>query len=229
MSPIWSATSGARSTRTIRWDCSAWRARCWPCWIPGAAARSTAIRTPTCRPGTSSCRRSWGSTVYETSALLTVLAELAGDDVARARARARREVAGRGHALPVWLDGLHTARADRAVELVHVLGDGDNVMVGVRLPGGHELSVVVAIDHNMGSLVSDASAVPEPLSELIARMAAASPDPDITCRDIDPADARARISEAVKFGAITVRDRLLAGLPPAGRVGHPAAGAALLK
>ncbi len=138
---------------------------------------------------------------YETSALLAVLAELAGDDVARARAR--REVASRGHVLPAWLDGLHIARADRAVELVHVLGDSDNVMVGVRLPGGHELSVVVTVDHNMGALVSDAFAVPKPLPELIAQMTEANANPDITCNDIDPADARARISEAVKFGAIS--------------------------
>ncbi|MBA3575390.1 MAG: hypothetical protein H0W37_10630, partial [Pseudonocardiales bacterium] len=70
----------------------------------------------------------------ETSALLAVIAELTGDDVMRARIR--RALAGRPQVLPRWLQQLADARVGPAVELVHVLGDGDNVMVGVTLPDG---------------------------------------------------------------------------------------------
>src|SRR3712207_6799007 len=44
----------------------------------------------------------------ETSALLTAIAVLTGDDVLRSRVR--REVAGRAHVLPHWLAELHRAR-----------------------------------------------------------------------------------------------------------------------
>ena len=41
-------------------------------------------------------------------------------------------------------------RAERVVEVVHVLGDGDNILVGTRLPGGDEITAVIYIDHNAG-------------------------------------------------------------------------------
>ena len=98
--------------------------------------------------------------LLETSALLAVIAELSGDDITRRRIR--REIAERAHALPGWLTDLHRTTVERVVEMVHVLGDGDNVMIGLRLPGGYPLSIVVYIDHNMGTLVKDAFVVAEP-------------------------------------------------------------------
>ncbi len=93
---------------------------------------------------------------------------------------------------------------ERAVEMIHVLGDGDNIMIGLSLPGGFPLSVVVYIDHNMGTLVKDAFVVPEPLDALIERMREAAGDgPDTTWADLAPADARIRIREAIERGAIT--------------------------
>src|SRR5262249_10791237 len=133
----------------------------------------------------------------ETSLLLAVIAELSGDAVLRRRVH--REVIARGHLLPAWLADLHRAEpADRTVEVVHVLGDGDNIVVGVRLPGGPEFTAVVYIDHNMGTVVKDAFVVAEPVSELIDRMLAIAADPDTEARDIDPADARARITAPVE-------------------------------
>ena len=114
----------------------------------------------------------------ETSALLAVIAELTGDDVMRARIR--RALAGRPQVLPRWLQQLADARVGPAVELVHVLGDGDNVMVGVTLPDGHELSVVVYIDHNLGTVVKDAFAVPEPLATLTELMVSTAEGPDLS-------------------------------------------------
>jgi hypothetical protein len=138
----------------------------------------------------------------ETSALLVVLGALSGDDVLRRRVH--REVAARGDALPGWLADLHRATpVPRTVEVVHVLGDGDNVLVGVRLAGGDEFTAVVYIDHNVGTLVKDAFVVPETLDVLAEQMAAVADDPDTVIRDLDPADARTRIAEAIERGAIT--------------------------
>ncbi|MBV8993638.1 MAG: hypothetical protein JO287_08035, partial [Pseudonocardiales bacterium] len=140
--------------------------------------------------------------LLETSALLAVIAELSGDDITRRRIR--REIAERAHALPGWLTDLHRTTVERVVEMVHVLGDGDNVMIGLRLPGGYPLSIVVYIDHNMGTLVKDAFVVPEPLDELIEHMRiAAGGGPDTTWVDLAPADARVRIRDAIERGAIT--------------------------
>lgn len=138
----------------------------------------------------------------ETSALLVVIGALSGDDVLRRRVH--REVAARRQALPRWLVDLdHAAPEPRTAEVVHVLGDGDNVLVGLRLADGHEVTAVVYIDHNMGTLVKDAFVVPETLDELADQMATVADDPDTVVRDLDPADARTRITEAIQRWAIT--------------------------
>ena len=85
----------------------------------------------------------------ETSALLAAIAALGGDEVERHRIR--RVLADRNHQLPRWLSGMSGAAAYRAVEMSHVLRDGDNVMVGVRFRTGDELTAVVYIDHNLGT------------------------------------------------------------------------------
>jgi hypothetical protein len=137
----------------------------------------------------------------ETSALLAAIAELAGDDVLAARIR--RELNGRGDRLPEWLARLSDAEVYRAREMVHVLGDGDNINVAVRFAGGAELAAVVYIDHNMGTLVKDAFIVPESLSDLEAFMRAKVDDPDTVWRDLDLADARVRITDAIERGAMS--------------------------
>jgi hypothetical protein len=138
----------------------------------------------------------------ETSALLAAVAELSGDEVLRRRVH--REIADHAHALPRWLADLRRTTAHpHAVEVTHVLGDGDNVLVAATLPGGHSLTAVVYIDHNMGTLVKDAFVVSAALDDVVERLRSAGDDPDITARPLAPADARARIVEAIKLGAIS--------------------------
>lgn len=140
--------------------------------------------------------------MLETSALLAVIAEFSGDDIMRRRVR--REITERGHALPGWLTDLGRTSVEGVVEMVHVLGDGDNIIIGLSLPDGSALSIVVYIDHNMGTLVKDSFAIPESLDALIERMRiAAGEGPDTTWADLNPADARARIRAAIERGAIT--------------------------
>jgi hypothetical protein len=141
-----------------------------------------------------------GVELPETSALLAVIAELSGDTVLRHRVR--REVAARGHVLPRWLADLHRAEpAGTVFEIVHALGDGDNILVGVQLPGGYQLTAVVYVDHNMGTVAKDGFVVPGSADKLVEQMLDIAADPDVTARELDPADARARITEAVGAGA----------------------------
>jgi hypothetical protein len=135
----------------------------------------------------------------ETTALLATLAELGPDELTRARAR--RALAARPHQLPGWLARLGETSVYGAVESTHVLGDGDSVLLGARLPG-HELTAVIYIDHNLGTVVKDAFPAPSPISEVVARMRETADDPDVRFGDINLADARARVAEAIEVGAI---------------------------
>lgn len=57
-----------------------------------------------------------------------------------------------------------------------VLGDGDNVLVEAVLPGGHHLTAVVYVDHNMGTLVKNAFVGAAPLDEVLDRLRTVSAD-----------------------------------------------------
>lgn len=136
----------------------------------------------------------------EASAMLAAFAQMGDDEILRARAR--RALANRQHALPAWLAQLDGATATRATQMTHVLGDGDSLVVGVALPTSHHFSVVIYIDHNMGTVVKDGFAVPLSIEDMTSDMTARMDDPDTVMSDISLADARERISEAIDDGAM---------------------------
>ncbi|MGH3442290.1 MAG: DUF6398 domain-containing protein [Nitriliruptorales bacterium] len=138
----------------------------------------------------------------ETTALLAVLVELVDDELPAARMR--RALASRDHRLPRWLRSLAPLDVGRALEQSHVLGDGDNLMLDVRTAAGDPLTALVYIDHNVGTLVKDAFVVDEPVGVVLDEIFdAADGDPDSRLRDLDLAEARARITEAITTAAIT--------------------------
>ena len=137
----------------------------------------------------------------ETTALLAAAAVLTPDHLQRRRVE--RTLASRAHRLPAWLTQLGKATAYRTVEMTHVLRDGDNVIVGVRLATGEELTAIVYIDHNLGTLVKDAFIVAEPIADLLDVMRDRNTDPDSGFAPLSPADARTRIVEAIGLGAMT--------------------------
>jgi Domain of unknown function (DUF6398) len=140
----------------------------------------------------------------ETTALLAVIAALAGDDD-MLRARTRRELATRPAAEPQWLTRLSETTTYRAVRMGHVLGDGDNIMLGVRIAGSYEVTVIVYIDHNLGRLVKDAFVVPETFDDMVAeyRRMSDEDDPDMVWEELSLADARVWLDEAIEVSAIT--------------------------
>ncbi len=142
-----------------------------------------------------------GVDLPETTALLAAFSVLAPDEVGRRRAA--RAMAVRHHRLPEWLTRLGEAEAGRAVAMRHVLGDGENLVVGVHLAGGHELSAMLYVDHNLGHAAKDGFAVTGTVEDVVAIMERIDADSDgATIEDIDPADARACIEEAVELGGI---------------------------
>ncbi len=129
----------------------------------------------------------------ETTALLAVIAELLVDDPAPARCR--DELAERCEHLPQWITELPRADVYRAVRRTNVFGDVDEIVIGMRLDGGHELTIAVQIDHNMWSGVADAVVVADPIDEALARVAETSSDTDVF--EMGLADARVWIEDAL--------------------------------
>jgi hypothetical protein len=136
-----------------------------------------------------------GVQIPETTALLTVLAELLVDD--DLQLRCRQEVDARHDSLPTWLSDLSHVEVYRAMRMTHVLGDGDELLIGARLAGGHELTCAVHIDHLMMSRVKDAFFVPAPIEQVISVAAEQNTDPDTSFAEMSLADARAWIEQGL--------------------------------
>lgn len=137
----------------------------------------------------------------ETTAMLALIGQLGCDRPARARAREAAIL--RFDPLPGWLASLDKASVYRAVEMTDPLGDGEEIMLGVRLATKDEFTLLLYIDHNLGTVVKDAVGVPAPISAVVDQMDASKIDPDVRLRTFDLADARARLEEAVERGART--------------------------
>jgi hypothetical protein len=130
----------------------------------------------------------------EMTALLAVIAELLVDDPA-AQLRCRQELAERDEHLPRWITALPQVDVYRAVRRTNVFGEVDELVIGMRLDGGHELTIAVQIDHSMLSSVADAGAVPDPIDEALARVAETSTDTQVF--EMNLADARVWIENAL--------------------------------
>jgi hypothetical protein len=136
----------------------------------------------------------------ETSALLAVIEVLVDDE--KLRSEIGRELGRRAHILPSWLARLRETVAYRAVETVHLLGDGENILVGVRLPEGHELTSILYVDHNLGTVAKDGFVVDQPIASVVEMLRDAG-DAHTAENDIALADARARTAQAIEHGAMT--------------------------
>jgi hypothetical protein len=86
----------------------------------------------------------------------------------------------------------------------HVLGDGDNFVISWSWPGGEVGSMVVYIDHNMGTAIKDAFPLPENQATLLRSFDQINPSGEITTTSISAADAKACIKQGLARGEITV-------------------------
>lgn len=142
-----------------------------------------------------------GTPYAETTAGLMALRALVVNEVLAARIG--RELEARRHPMPDWLSVLGRSRPTPDVWfLTHVLGDGDDYLLGVTLPSGEELSALVYVDHNMGTVVKDAFVVAEPPEDLAIKMGTLLDDPDQSLTRTDPALARAVIEAAIGTGSM---------------------------
>jgi len=120
------------------------------------------------------------------------------DDRLRQHARS-----GRRQSLPRWLFTLDQIKPTRAIIQTHILGDGDNVFLGVATPG-RSFTIVIYIDHNMGTIVKDAFTVELPVDEVVARTAQLGGDDETIQDEILLEDAAAKIHDAIEHGALMI-------------------------
>ena len=134
----------------------------------------------------------------ETTALLAVLGELLVDDDDDARRdRCRTEVRQRDDELPRWLTGLAQTGVHRVVRMAHVLGDGEELLLGVRLADGQHLTCAATVDRLDTLEVVDAFVISAPIDGVVGVAEASNSDPDTTFVDVDVADARAGLQKAL--------------------------------
>ncbi|MGH3356930.1 MAG: DUF6398 domain-containing protein, partial [Nocardioidaceae bacterium] len=139
--------------------------------------------------------------LQQTSAALAVVAATTTDELLAARIR--RELVARQHALPSWLRNLDF-EVIRVEELTDTLGDGDDIFLGVRLPSsGHEFTILVYIDHNVGTLVKDAFTLDQPIDVVLEKIKTDLTNQDQRIDPLDAAAARVRIDDAIAQGATT--------------------------
>ena len=134
------------------------------------------------------------------AALATVIARLNDDDLLRARVS--RSVGPRTASWPDWVDRLDDVEVVGAVEMADVLRDSDNVVVHVRV-AGHDLTMVVLIDFNLGTVVKDAFVLPEAMGSFTESWTEHADPAAATVGPVSPADARARIEDAIQTGTMT--------------------------
>lgn len=104
---------------------------------------------------------------------------------------------------PGWFGGIGEIEITGTWQQTDILGDGENVVVSWRWPDGSPATAFAFVDHNMGTLVKDAFVIPEAGEALVAEYADAQPEHSST-QPLDPATARARITEAILQGERTI-------------------------
>src|SRR5690606_11112026 len=116
------------------------------------------------------------------------------------------------HQLPGWVRTLDEVEVTQVWEQVDVLGDGENILLGLRWSTGDELTVVLYIDHNIGGLIKDfISGLGD--AEEILTMFEAEAEAGSSPPRIDPAQARARPESARPLGPMTWPPALICSWP----------------
>jgi hypothetical protein len=142
-----------------------------------------------------------------TTAALIVLRALSAVAPDPHGSRARREaerLAVRGTPERSWAPGLGTERPTTAwVSFDPIDDDGVAVMVGFDGPG-HETTIGVYVDHNLGGLAKDAFAVPAGIAEVLANLRQNRDEPDDPeYKEISLKEAAARWRVALEMTELT--------------------------
>lgn len=134
-------------------------------------------------------------------ALAWTVAQLVDDALVRARVVA--ETSRHSVSWPAWLQQIDQVEVLGAAQILDPLRDNTDLIVHVRV-AGFDLTAVVLVDFNLGTVVKDAFITTETPDSFRALWASHSvPSDGTTIEPLALADARAQIEQAVETGAIT--------------------------
>lgn len=140
----------------------------------------------------------------EYTAALAVFAEIAVGDP-DAQERCHRALAERADAPPQWIVDLPKLEVHRAIRIAQVCGDWDQVMFGVQLADGHELTCSVVIDHMGLSAVEECAVWPVALSTVVDQVDRSSGKVEVLSMSL--ADVRAWIEKGFDQYIPIVREK----------------------
>ncbi|MEZ0339886.1 hypothetical protein ACAG25_07875 [Mycobacterium sp. pV006] len=103
--------------------------------------------------------------------------------------------------LPRWIAALPDVEVYRAVRIPHVLGDSDQLLIGVRSHDGHEATCAVLIDHLDDSEITDGAVFVGSLDEAVDTLSG----PDVTVVEMSLAETRAWVEPRLRQNFI-IRD-----------------------
>lgn len=135
----------------------------------------------------------------ESTAALMLLARLLPDELAARRVA--RAVAGREAPPAEWLRRLDEVHATRTLRMSELYGLGEQYWLEVAWPSGEQLSLGLLIDLSEGLEVDDAIVIPEGLDVVIQASRADVSSGALRLEAIDPADLRARTTQAIRVSA----------------------------
>ena len=135
------------------------------------------------------------------AALAWTMAQMSGDDLLRARVV--RDVGVRSFLLPSWMHQLNKIEIVAAEQITETVRDGDNIVLQVRL-AGHDLTTVTFIDFNMGTIVKDNFLSDKGMDDFNELWREHVDARHTALEALSPADAGARITEAIERSARTI-------------------------
>jgi len=135
------------------------------------------------------------------AALAWTMAQISGHDLLRTRVV--RDLGARSFLLPSWMHQLNRIEIVAAEQITDTVRDGYNIVVQVRL-AGHDLSTITFIDFNMGIIVKDNFLSDQGLEDFNQLWREHANTQHTALEALSPADARARISDAIEHGAMMI-------------------------
>ena len=98
---------------------------------------------------------------------------------------------------PSWVSELHLAQPAVPWSMNHILGDDQNIFVGVSFGDGVDATLVVYVDHLIGSAVKEVTLTPEPVEAVVDRFVESMEADEASFQELDPAGVRALLEDAI--------------------------------
>jgi hypothetical protein len=135
------------------------------------------------------------------TAMAWTVAQLSGDELLRTRVV--RDLGARSFLLPSWMHQLSKLEIVAAEQVTDQVNDGYDIVVHSRL-AGHDITTVTFIDFNLGMIVKDNLLSDRDLENFNEVWKEHADLRNTAIEPLTPADARARISDAIEVGAMTL-------------------------